>query len=145
MENHHIVPSTTGSSDLSSIQHIEEYIELAFQLVPVAGQALNLAQQINKESTIRLEIREQALERRMEIEREMDRLDKELENDHENMTKIIDVTLESFKLLIERGDIEPAMLLHERIIQKLSSKINESAEKFNKTNQEGQIKFRAGF
>ncbi|NES21196.1 MAG: hypothetical protein F6K41_20265 [Symploca sp. SIO3E6] len=120
---------------------ISEYINLAFELVPLVDKGLDLAKQLNEEKTNRLKIRENAEERRLVIERRMDQLDAELKADFDNNKNVIDASMRAFEKLIEDGHIEQAMVLHERIISRLSGRVSIAADKFNQNNPNGQVKF----
>lgn len=127
--------------EIVEIPQISEYIDLAFQLIPLAGKALDLAQQLDSEKTDRLAIRENADILRRKIERRMDQLDAELEADIENNKNIIATSMRVFEKMVEHGHIEQAMILHERIISRLSGRVSLAADKFNQNNPDGDIKF----
>lgn len=135
-----IVPNETNV-EIVEIQHISEYIQLTFQLIPLAHKAIDLAKQLDAEKTNRLEIQENADIQRRLIERRMDQLDAELEADLENNKTIIAASMRAFEKMIESGHIEQAMLLHERVISRLSGRVSIAADKFNQNNPDGQVKF----
>ena len=131
-----IVPSRPYS-EIVEISQISEYIELAFQIVPLLDKALELPKQLAEEETKRLAIRENADNQRRMIERRMDQLDTELEAD----LNVINVSMRVFEKMVEDGHIEQAMILHERVINKLSGRVSIAADKFNQNNPDGQVKF----
>ena len=135
-----IVPNVSHIEKVD-IPQISEYISLAFQLIPVADKALDLASQLDKEKTSRLAIRENAEIQRKTIERRMDQLDAELEADLENNKNVISTSMRAFEKMVEAGHIEQAMILHERIISRLSGRVSAAADKFNQNNPDGQVKF----
>lgn len=135
-----IVPSRPHI-EIVEIPQISEYINLAFQLIPVADKALDLAKQLDEEKTNRLAIRENADIQRKMIERRMDQLDAELEADLENNKNVISTSMRAFEKMIEAGHIEQAMILHERVISRLSGRVSIAADKFNQNNSDGQVKF----
>jgi hypothetical protein len=127
--------------EIVEIPQISEYINLAFQLIPIADKALDLAKQLNEEKTNRLVIRENADIQRKTIERRMDQLDVELEADLENNKNFISASMRAFEKMVEAGHIEQAMILHERVISRLSGRVSVAADKFNQNNPNGQVKF----
>ncbi|MEH1863963.1 MAG: hypothetical protein V7K69_02815 [Nostoc sp.] len=131
-----IIPSRPYS-EIVEIRQISEYIELAFQIVPLVDKALDLPKQLAEEETKRLAIRESADNQRRMIERRMDQLDYELAAD----INAINVSMRVFEKMVEDGHIEQAMILHERIISKLSGRVSIAADKFNQNNPDGQVKF----
>jgi hypothetical protein len=135
-----IVPSRSYV-DVVEISQISEYINLAFQLIPIADKALDLAKQLDQEKTNRLAIRENADIQRKVIERRMDQLDAELEADLENNKNVIAASMRAFEKMVEAGHIEQAMILHERVISRLSGRVSIAADKFNQNNPDGQVKF----
>jgi len=135
-----IVPSRPHV-EIVEIQQISEYINLAFQLIPIADKALDLAKQLDEEKTNRLVIRENADIQRKIIERRMDQLDAELEADLENNKNVISASMRAFEKMVEAGHIEQAMILHERVISRLSGRVSVAADKFNQSNPDGQVKF----
>ena len=138
--NEEIVPSKPYA-DLVDIPQVSEYISLAFQIVPLADKALDLVKQIDKENTTRLAIQENADLQRKTIERRMNQLDAELEADLETNKNVIAVSMRVFEKMVEDGHIEQAMILHERIISKLSGRASVAADKFNQNNPDGSVKF----
>ncbi|WP_414518008.1 hypothetical protein [Nostoc sp. PCC 9305] len=134
--NDQILPSRPYS-EIVEIRQISEYIELAFQIVPLVDKALELPKQLAEEETKRLAIRESADNQRRMIERRMDQLDSELAAD----INAINVSMRVFEKMVEDGHIEQAMILHERIISKLSGRVSIAADKFNQNNPDGQVKF----
>jgi hypothetical protein len=135
-----IVPSKSYG-ELVNNPYISEYIELAFQAVPLVRRALELPHQLSQEKTIRLEIQKEAEKQRLIIERRMDQLDAELEADFESSKHFVIVTMRVFEKLIEDGRIEEAMILHERVINKLSGRVSIAADKFNQNSPDGQVRF----
>lgn len=135
-----IVPSEPNV-EVVEIQQISEYIQLTFQLIPLAHKALDLAAQLNTEKTNRLEIQENADIQRRLIERRMNQLDAELEADLENNKIIISASMKAFEKMVEAGHIEQAMVLHDRVISRLSGRVSVAADKFNQNNPDGQVKF----
>lgn len=135
-----IVPNRPYT-ELVEFPQVSEYIDLAFQIVPLADKALDLAKQLDKEKTNRLAIRENADIQRRIIERRMDQLDSELEADFENNKNVIAVSMRVFEKMVEDGHIEQAMILHERIISRLSGRASIAADKFNQNNSNGSVKF----
>jgi hypothetical protein len=135
-----IVPSRPHV-EIVEIPQISEYINLAFQLIPIADKALDLAKQLDEEKTNRLVIRENADIQRKMIERRMDQLDAELEADLENNKNVISASMRAFEKMVEAGHIEQAMILHERVISRLSGRVSIAADKFNQNNSDGQVKF----
>jgi hypothetical protein len=127
--------------EIVEIPQISEYINLAFQLIPIADKALDLAKQLNEEKTNRLVIQENADIQRKTIERRMDQLDAELEADLENNKNVISASMRAFEKMVEAGHIEQAMILHERVISRLSGRVSIAADKFNQNNSDGQVKF----
>ncbi|MGJ3248848.1 MAG: hypothetical protein ACFE0I_22590 [Elainellaceae cyanobacterium] len=127
--------------EIVEIPQISEYINLAFQLIPIADKALDLAKQLDEEKTNRLVIRENADIQRKTIERRMDQLDAELEADLENNKNFISASMRAFEKMVEAGHIEQAMILHERVISRLSGRVSVAADKFNQNNPNGQVKF----
>jgi len=127
--------------EIVEIPQISEYINLAFQLIPIADKALDLAKQLDEEKTNRLVIRENADIQRKTIERRMDQLDAELEADLENNKNFISASMRAFEKMVEAGHIEQAMILHERVISRLSGRASVAADKFNQNNPDGQVKF----
>lgn len=127
--------------EIVEIPQISEYINLAFQLIPIADKALDLAKQLDEEKTNRLVIRENADIQRKTIERRMDQLDAELEADLENNKNFISASMRAFEKMVEAGHIEQAMILHERVISRLSGRVSVAADKFNQNNPDGQVKF----
>jgi coenzyme F420-reducing hydrogenase alpha subunit len=127
--------------EVVEISQISEYINLAFQLIPIADKALDLAKQLDEEKTNRLAIRENADIQRKMIERRMDQLDAELEADLENNKNVIAASMRAFEKMVEAGHIEQAMILHERVISRLSGRVSLAADKFNQNNPDGQVKF----
>jgi hypothetical protein len=127
--------------EIVEIPQISEYINLAFQLIPIADKALDLAKQLDEEKTNRLVIRENADIQRITIERRMAQLDAELESDIENNKNVISASMRAFEKMVEAGHIEQAMILHERVISRLSGRVSIAADKFNQTNSDGQVKF----
>jgi len=128
-------------AELAEYPQALEYFKLANQMFTLTSQALDLAKQLDEEKTRRLAIRENADLQRRTIERRMDQLDAELDADLENNRKVIDVSMRAFEKLIENGQIEQAMIIHERVISRLSGRISSVAEKFNQNNPDGQVKF----
>jgi len=102
---------------------------------------LDLAKQLDEEKTNRLVIRENADIQRITIERRMAQLDAELESDIENNKNVISASMRAFEKMVEAGHIEQAMILHERVISRLSGRVSIAADKFNQTNSDGQVKF----
>ncbi|NEP14024.1 MAG: hypothetical protein F6J92_32365 [Symploca sp. SIO1A3] len=135
------IVSNRPYAELVQNPQILEYINLASELVPLVSKGLDLAKQINEEKSNRLAIRENAEERRRIIERRMDQLDAELEADFENNKNVINVSMRVFEKMVEDGKIEQAMVLHERIISRLSGRVSIAADKFNQNNPDGQVKF----
>jgi hypothetical protein len=135
-----IVPSRPHV-EIVEIPQISEYINLAFQLIPIADKALDLAKQLDEEKTNRLVIRENADIQRKMIERRMDQLDAELEADLENNKNVISASMRAFEKMVEAGHIEQAMILHERVISRLAGRVSIAADKFNQNNPDGQVKF----
>lgn len=135
-----IVPNRPNV-EIVEIQQISEYIQLTFQLIPLAHKAIDLAKQLDAEKTNRLEIQENADIQRRLIERRMDQLDAELEADLENNKTIISASMRAFEKMVEAGHIEQAMILHERVISRLSGRASIAADKFNQNNPDGQVKF----
>ena len=135
-----IVPNRSHI-EIVEIPQISEYINLAFQLIPIADKALDLAKQLDEEKTNRLVIRENADIQRKIIERRMDQLDAELEADLENNKNVISASMRAFEKMVEAGHIEQAMILHERVISRLSGRVSVAADKFNQSNPDGQVKF----
>lgn len=127
--------------EIVEIPQISEYTNLAFQLIPIADKALDLAKQLDEEKTNRLVIRENADIQRKTIERRMDQLDAELEADLENNKNFISASMRAFEKMVEAGHIEQAMILHERVISRLSGRVSVAADKFNQNNPDGQVKF----
>jgi len=127
--------------EIVEISQLSEYINLAFQLIPIADKALDLAKQLDEEKTNRLVIRENADIQRKIIERRMDQLDAELEADLENNKNVISASMRAFEKMVEAGHIEQAMILHERVISRLSGRVSVAADKFNQSNPDGQVKF----
>lgn len=127
--------------EIVEISQLSEYINLAFQLIPIADKALDLAKQLDVEKTNRLAIRENSDIQRKMIERRMDQLDAELETDFENNKNVISASMRAFEKMVEAGHIEQAMILHERVISRLSGRASVSADKFNQSNPDGQVKF----
>lgn len=119
----------------------DKAIELAFQVVPLADKALDLAKQLEQEKSNRLAIQESADLQRRTIERRMNQLDAELEADFENNKNVIATSMRVFEKMVENGHIEQAMILHERIISRLSGRVSIAADKFNQNNPDGHIKF----
>jgi len=135
-----IVPNRSHI-EIVEIPQISEYINLAFQLIPIADKALDLAKQLDEEKTNRLAIQENADIQRKMIERRMNQLDAELEADLENNKNVISASMRAFEKMVEAGHIEQAMILHERVISRLSGRVSVSADKFNQNNPNGQVKF----
>lgn len=128
-------------AELVDISQVSEYIDLAFQLVPLADKALDLVKQLDKEKTTRLAIQESAELQRRTIERRMNQLDAELEADFENNKNVIAVSMRVFEKMVKDGHIEQAMILHERVISRLLGRASIAADKFNQNNPDGQVKF----
>jgi len=135
-----IVPNRSHI-EIVEIPQISEYINLAFQLIPIADKALDLAKQLDEEKTNRLAIQENADIQRKMIERRMNQLDAELEADLENNKNVISASMRAFEKMVEAGHIEQAMILHERVISRLSGRVSVAADKFNQNNPNGQVKF----
>lgn len=135
-----IVPNRPNV-EIIEIPQISEYINLIYQLIPLASKALDLAQQLGSEKRDRLKIQENADIQRKEIERRMNQLDAELEADIEINKNVIFGTMRVFEKMVEDGRIEEAMILHERVISKLSGRVSIAADKFNQNNPDGDIKF----
>jgi hypothetical protein len=138
--NEQIIPSRDYTGIINN-PLVLEYINLAFQFAPIANNAIGLARQLETEETTRLEIREFYEKERRSVERRMNQLDAELEADFTNNKTIIDGTMRAFEKMINEGHIEQAMILHERIINKLSTRASIAAEKFNQNNSGGQARF----
>lgn len=107
------------SVEIVEFQQISEYIQLTFQLIPLAHSAIDLAKQLDTEKTNRLQIQENADIQRRLIERRMDQLDAELEADLENNKTIISASMRAFEKMVEAGHIEQAMILHGVKVAKL--------------------------
>lgn len=131
------IVSSGTYSEIVEFSQISEYIELAFQIVPLLDKALDLPKQLAEEETKRLAIRENADNQRRIIERRMDQLDAELAAD----LNTINVSMRVFEKMVENGHIEQAMILHERVINKLSGRVSIAADKFNQNNPDGRVKF----
>jgi len=127
---------------------VREYIQLATQLAPLASQVLELTNnsvalgiQLAHEERDRLQIQEDADERRRIIERRMDHLDAELSADLENNKKVISDSMRAFEWMIQNGFVDAAMVVHERVISMLSGRASIAAEKYNQINLDGQVRF----
>jgi hypothetical protein len=120
---------------------VNKALDVAFQAVPLVDKALDLGSQLSKERETRLKIQVEAEERRMLIERKMDQLDAELAADFEERKNVFAASMRAFEKLIESGHVEQAMILHERVINKLSGRVSVAADKFNQNNPDGQVKF----
>ncbi len=152
--NEEIVPNKIYAELVNNPQ-VAEYVDLAFQLAPLANQALelafqalplvnkglDLAEQLDREKTTRLAIQENADLQRRTIERRMTQLDAELEADLENNKNVVATSMRVFEKMVENGHIDQAMILHERIISKLSGRASIAADKFNQNNPDGEVKF----
>lgn len=145
--NEQIVPQAVYAELVNNPQ-VSEYIELAFQFIPLAGEALrigdkalDLVKQLDDEKTHRLAIQENASLHRLSIERRMDQLDAELDADFENNKTVVDTSMRVFEKMVENGHIDQAMILHDRIISRLSGRVSIAADKFNQNNPDGQVKF----
>ena len=145
--NEQIVPQTVYAELVNNPQ-VSEYIELAFQIIPLVGKALtigdkalDLAIQLDDEKTHRLEIQEDGKERRLTIKRRMDQLDAELDADFENNKTVVDTSMRVFEKMVENGHIEQTIILHDRVISRLSGRFSIAAGKFNQNNPDGQVKF----
>jgi hypothetical protein len=132
---------TQSYAEIVDNPYVAEYIELAFQSVAIVSKTIDLARQLSHERETRLKIQAYADEQREIITRRMNQLDIELEADIENAKNVINVSLRAFEKLVDQGQIEAAMILHERIINKLSSRVSDAADKFNQKNTDGQVKF----
>ncbi|MBD2498407.1 hypothetical protein [Nostoc sp. FACHB-280] len=135
------IMSNKHYAEIVAVPQVSEYVELAFQMVPLVGKALDLAKQINEENTDRLKFQKNAELQRITIERRMAQLDAELEADIENNKNVIAVSMRVFEKMIEDGHIEQAMILHERIISRLSGSASIAADKFNQNNPDGKVRF----
>ena len=135
-----IVPSQSYS-ELVDNPYVVEYIELAFQSVELVSKTVDLARQLSHERETRLKIQAYADEQREIIARRMNQLDAELEADIEKAKNVINVSLRVFEKLIDQGQIEAAMILHERIINNLSGRVSIAADKFNQNNPDGHVEF----
>ena len=128
-------------ADITDNPHVLAYINLAFQMAPLVNKAMDLGIQLSKERENRLAIQVEFEERRMLIERKMDRLDVELAADLEERKNIFASSMRVFERLVETGHIEQAMIIHERVISQLSGRVSVVADKFNQNNSDGQVKF----
>jgi hypothetical protein len=145
--NEEITPNKIYAELVNNPQ-VSEYVNLAFQLgslvnqaLPVIDKGLDLAQQLVQEKKERLIIQETADLQRRTIERRMTQLDAELEADLENNKNVVATSMRVFEKMIENGHIDQAMILHERIISKLSGRGSIAADKFNQNNPDGGVKF----
>ena len=71
----------------------------------------------------------------------VNRLDAELDADFENNKTVVDTSMRVFEKMVENGHIEQTIILHDRVISRLSGRFSIAAGKFNQNNPDGQVKF----